>query len=68
MENQTRKKVKCLMIDNDIEYKNDKFRNFCEQYGIKRHFTVRKIPQQNGVAERMSRYIAERARCLRWNA
>ena len=40
----------------------------CEQHGIKRHFTVRKTPQQNGVAERMNRTIAEKVRCLMLNA
>jgi hypothetical protein len=68
VENQTGKKVKCLRTDNGTEYTNDEFKDFCEQHGIKRHFTVRKIPQQNGVAERMNRSIAERARCLRLNA
>ena len=42
--------------------------DFCEQHGIKRHFTAHKTPQQNGVAERMNRSIAERARCHRLNA
>ena len=55
-------------IDNDTKYTNDEFKDFCKQHGIKRHFTVRKAPQQNGVAERMNRSIAERARCLRLNA
>ena len=41
---------------------------FCEEHRIKRHFTVWRTPQQNGVAERMNRTIAERARCLRLNA
>jgi transposase InsO family protein len=68
VENQTGKKVKCLRTDNGTEYTNDEFRDFCEQHGIKRHFTVRKTPQQNGVAERMNRSIAERARFLRLNA
>jgi hypothetical protein len=67
VENQTGKKVKWLRTDNGTEYTNDEFKDFCEQHGIKRHFTVRKIPQQNGVAERMNRSIAERARCLRLN-
>ena len=67
MENQTGKKVKCLRTDNGTEYTNDEFRNFCEQHGIKRHFTVRKTPQQNGVAERMKRSIVEGTRCLRLN-
>jgi transposase InsO family protein len=68
VENQTRKKVKCLRTDNGIEYTNDEFRDFCEQHCIRRHFTVRKTPQQNGVTKRMNRSIAERARCLRLNA
>ena len=38
VENQTRKKVKCLRIDNCTEYTNDEFRDFCEQHSIKRHF------------------------------
>ena len=68
VEKQTEKKVKCPRTDNGTEYTNDKFRDFCEQHGIKRHFTVRKTLQQNGVAERMNRSIAKRARCLRLNA
>ena len=68
VENQTGEKVKCLRTDNGTEYTNDEFKNFCEQHGIKRHFTVRKTPPQNGVAERINRSIAERARCLRLNA
>jgi transposase InsO family protein len=68
VENQTGKKVKCLRTDNVTKYTNDEFRDFYEQHGIKRHFTVRKIPQQNGVAERMNRSIAEKAQCLRLNA
>ena len=67
MKNQTGKKVKCLRTDNGTEYINDEFRDFCEQHGIKRYFTIRKTPQQNGMAERMNRFIAERARCLRLN-
>jgi transposase InsO family protein len=45
MENQTGRKIKCLMIDNGIEYTNDEFRVFCEQHGIRRHFTVCRTPQ-----------------------
>jgi hypothetical protein len=29
VENQTRKKVKCLRTNNGIEYTNEKFRDFC---------------------------------------
>ncbi|KAE8655249.1 hypothetical protein F3Y22_tig00117034pilonHSYRG01568 [Hibiscus syriacus] len=52
-----------LWVDLDSQ-----FLHFCKEHGIKRHFTVRKTPQQNGVAERMNRSLNERARCLRLNA
>ena len=48
VENQTGKKVKCLRIDNGTEYTNNKFRDFYEQHGIKRHFTVRTITKWCG--------------------
>ena len=67
MKNQTKNKVKCLMTNNGIKYTNDDFRDFCEQHGIKRHFTVRKTLHQNGVAEMMNRSIAKRAQCLKLN-
>ena len=51
VENQTERKLKCLRIDNGIEYRDGEFLKFCEEHGIKMHFIVRKTPQQNGVAE-----------------
>ncbi|KAE8657094.1 hypothetical protein F3Y22_tig00116997pilonHSYRG00993 [Hibiscus syriacus] len=68
VENQTGQKIKCLRSDNGTEYTDSQFLHFCKEHGIKRHFTVRKTPQQNGVAERMNRSLNERARCLRLNA
>ena len=59
VENHTGRKVKCLRLDNGTEYTDSMFTELCEQHGIKRHFTVRKTPQQNGVAEMMNRPIAE---------
>jgi transposase InsO family protein len=67
VENQTGKKVKCLRTDNGTKYTNDEFKNFYEQHGIKSHFTIRKTPQQNSVAEMMNRLIAKKAQCLRLN-
>ena len=45
-------------------------RNCVNSMGLKdtSHFTVRKTPQQNGVAKRMNRTITERAQCLILNA
>ncbi|KAE8680998.1 hypothetical protein F3Y22_tig00111356pilonHSYRG00195 [Hibiscus syriacus] len=67
VENQTGRKIKCLQSDNGTEYTDSQFLHFCKEHGIKRHFTVRKTPQQNGVAKRMNRSLNERARSLRLN-
>ncbi|KAL0459208.1 UNVERIFIED_CONTAM: Retrovirus-related Pol polyprotein from transposon TNT 1-94 [Sesamum latifolium] len=68
VENQTGRKIKYLRSDNGTEYTDSQFQKFCEEHGIQRHFPVRKIPQQNSIAERMNRSLTERARCLRLNA
>ncbi|KAE8694724.1 hypothetical protein F3Y22_tig00110777pilonHSYRG00394 [Hibiscus syriacus] len=46
----------------------EKFELWKAEHGIKRHFTVRKTPQQNGFVKRMNRSLNDRARCLRLNA
>ena len=56
------------MSDNGTEYTDSRFSKLCEEHRIKRHFTIRKSPQQNGVTERMNRSIAKRTRCIRLNA
>ncbi|KAL0419201.1 UNVERIFIED_CONTAM: Retrovirus-related Pol polyprotein from transposon TNT 1-94 [Sesamum radiatum] len=68
VENQIGRKIKYLRSDNGIEYIDSQFQKFFEEHGIQRHFSLRKTPQQNGVAERMNRSLTERARCLRLNA
>lgn len=62
------RKIKVLRSDNGTEYKNDPFLQVCQKEGIKRHFTVRETPQQNGVAERMNRTLLERVRYMLSNA
>ena len=47
-----RKEDKVLHLDNSSEYTSDPFLQLCHDEGIERHFTVREIPQQNGVADR----------------
>jgi len=64
LENQTRKKIKRLRTDNDLEFCNHQFDEFCKAEGIARHKTVVNTPQQNGVAKRMNRILLERARCI----
>ena len=67
VENQTSKKIKYLRTNNGLENRDKEFIRFCELEGITRHFIVKGTPQQNGVAERMNRTLAERARCMRLN-
>ena len=68
VENQTGKKLKYFRSDNGTEYKDISFLQFCQDEGITRHFSVKRTPEQNGVAERMNRTLLERARCMRLNA
>jgi len=68
VENQIGRKIKVLPIDNGGEYKSDPFLKVCQNYGIVRHFTVRKTPQQNGVSERMNKTLVEKVRCMLSNA
>ena len=60
MEKSTGRKIKVLLSDNGGEYKSDPFLKLCHDEGIVRHFTVRKTPQQNGVAERMKMTLLEK--------
>ena len=68
MENQTGRKIKCLKSDNGTEYIDSRFTELCKEHGIQRHFTIRKTPQQNGVAKRMYKSITEKAQCIILNA
>ena len=68
VENQTSRKIKYRRTDNELEYRDKESIRFCEFEGITCHFTVKGTPQQNGVAERMNRTLAERAKCMRLNA
>ncbi|MCO5552099.1 hypothetical protein L7F22_005609 [Adiantum nelumboides] len=63
-EKQTGKYVQCLRSDGGGEYFSNEFSSFLKKHGIQRQFTCRYTPQQNGVAERKNRHIAEVARAL----
>ncbi|KAK3023141.1 hypothetical protein RJ639_043980 [Escallonia herrerae] len=68
VENETGNKVKCLKSDNGGEYRNGGFQEYCSNNGIRLIRTVKRTPQENGLAERMNRTIMERARCMRIHA
>ena len=64
VEKQVGNKIKCLRFDGGGEYFLNEFANFlCSQW-IKRQFTCRYTPQQNGVAERKYRTLVNIARAL----
>ena len=61
-------KVKCLRSDNEREYIDGGFSEYCAAQGIRMEKTIRGTPQQNGVAKRMNRTLNERARSMRLHA
>nr|GEX64102.1 retrotransposon protein, putative, Ty1-copia subclass [Tanacetum cinerariifolium] len=60
IENQIGKKIKKLRTDNGLEFCGESFNSLCRKYGISRHHTLVRTPQQNGVAERMNMTIMEK--------
>jgi len=56
--------IKILRSDNGTEYIDKSFRAFLDENGILFQTTCVGTPQQNGVAERKNRHLAEVARSL----
>jgi hypothetical protein len=57
-------KIKCLRSYNGGEFVSKEFNKYCDDNGIKRHFSVTETPQQNGVVERKNRIVMEMARTM----
>ena len=64
VEYQTRKRIKHLRTDNDLEFCNDEFTSYCTKIGIMRHRTCRETPQQNGVAEKINGTLLNKVRFM----
>ncbi|GJS48392.1 zinc finger BED domain-containing protein RICESLEEPER 2-like protein [Tanacetum coccineum] len=64
IENLVDKKVMIIRCDNGTEFKNRVMSEFCKQKGIKREFSVARIPLLNDVAERRNRTLIEAARTM----
>ncbi|GKE95483.1 putative ribonuclease H-like domain-containing protein, partial [Tanacetum coccineum] len=64
LENQLNHKVKIIRCDHGTEFKNHAMNEFCAKKRIKREFSVARTPQQNGVAERITRTLIEAARTM----
>ena len=63
-EKQTGKFIKVLHTDNEGEYVNQRFEQFCISKGIDLQHTVPYSPQQNEVAERKNRSLKEMANSM----
>ena len=63
-ESELNKKVRCLRTDNGREYVNYEFDSYLKEHKIKRQLTCPNTPQQNGVAERKNRHLAEVCRSM----
>ncbi|GJZ22963.1 retrovirus-related pol polyprotein from transposon TNT 1-94 [Tanacetum coccineum] len=60
-ENLVDHKVKVIRCDNGTEFKNKEMNQFYKMKGILRQFSIARIPQQNGVAERRNMTLIESA-------
>jgi len=68
VENEIRKRLKCLRSDNGGEYCGKEFDRYYSENGIHREKIVPRTPQEIGVLERMNKTIMEHARCMRLHA
>ncbi|KAF7817945.1 Retrovirus-related Pol polyprotein from transposon TNT 1-94 [Senna tora] len=57
-------KILCLRTDNGGEYTSKEFSEYLRQNKIRRQLTCPRTPQQNGVAERKNRHLAEICRSM----
>ncbi|KAK2998182.1 hypothetical protein RJ639_023322 [Escallonia herrerae] len=64
VKNEIGNKIKCLKYDNGGEYRDGGFQEYCSNNDIRLIRIVKRIPQENGLAERMNITIMERARCM----
>ncbi|KAE8672542.1 tir-nbs resistance protein [Hibiscus syriacus] len=58
-EGEVGKKICCLRTDNGGEYRSNEFSQYLRECRIRHQYTCANTPQQNGVAERKNRYLAE---------
>ena len=59
MEIRTGRSIKKARSDNGSEYSSVAMKEFCKKKGIQHQYSTSYTPEQNGVAERFNRTIAE---------
>jgi transposase InsO family protein len=63
-ETQTGKRLKVVRLVWGGEFMSRDFKEFCDEHGIKREYTIPRTPQQNGVVERQNITVQEMARSM----
>ena len=64
VEGEVGKKICCIRTDNGGEYTSNEFSQYLRDCRIRHQFTCANTPQQNGVAERKNRHLAEICRSM----
>ncbi|GJX70458.1 retrovirus-related pol polyprotein from transposon TNT 1-94 [Tanacetum coccineum] len=64
VENQNDVKVKQIKIDNGTEFRNHKFKSFCDEKGISQNFSSPYTLEQNDVAERKNKTLIDTTRTM----
>ena len=59
-EKQTRKKIKWLKTDNELQFCSSEFNKFCKNEGNVKHQTIKHTRQQKGVVEHINLTLLER--------
>jgi len=60
IETQFEVKIKAFKLDNAKEFKSNKFTLFCSEKGTLLEYTSPYLAPQNGIAERLNKYVVER--------
>jgi transposase InsO family protein len=63
-EGEVGKKIGCLRTDNGGEYSSSEFSQYLRECRIRYQYTCANTPQQNGIAERKNRHLAEVCRSM----
>ncbi|KAM2723556.1 hypothetical protein EV1_026500 [Malus domestica] len=63
-EGEVGKKIRCLRTDNGGEYSSREFSQYLRECRIRHQYICANTPQQNGVAERKNRHLAEVCRSM----
>jgi transposase InsO family protein len=56
--------LKVIHSDNETEFRNASFDQFCLEHGVDKQFSTPRVPQQNGVTELKNHTLVEMARMM----